>query len=153
MNPSLRHLLPEERQAVCAWAMAERWPGLTKGQQLTCDEFVQMLELPGHHSFALSEGLSPAVGFGQIWLAPDGTVNLVRLLIDPSKRGNGLGRRLCTLLLAEAMHTFDANRVKLRVRRDNQPAIAVYRALKFRELEAESNQQVMAMVYERSRTQ
>jgi ribosomal protein S18 acetylase RimI-like enzyme len=148
MNPPLRQLLPGERATVCAWAVGEQWPGLTKGRLIDYEEFVQILASPGHHSFALGEGRLPLIGFGQIWVAANGTVNLVRLLIDPIERGKGFGKLLCQLLLAQALCLPSTSRVKLRVRRDNIPAVAVYRALGFLELESESNEQVLGMAYE-----
>lgn len=145
MNTKLRELHPNEFHAVCSWAISEQWPGLIKGQLLSYDEFPQIIQLPNHFSFAMSEEACAAIGFGQIWLAPNGTSNLVRLLVDPAQRGQGYGKRLSALLLAEALRMPGCTQVKLRVRRDNFPALAVYRSIGFRELEAESNQHVLAM--------
>jgi ribosomal protein S18 acetylase RimI-like enzyme len=145
---ALRQLRPDEYRTVCSWAIAEQWPGLVKGHPLTYDEFPQILGLPGHFSFALSGEASPAIGFGQVWIAPNGTKNLVRILVDPAMRGKGFGRRLCSLLLAEALRMPYVQQVKLRVRRDNLSAVAVYRSIGFRELAAESNVHILAMAYE-----
>ena len=148
MNPTLRPPHPEQYRTVCSWAIAEQWPGLVKGSLLSYDEFPQILGLPGHLSFELGEEGSPAIGFGQVWVATIGTVNLVRILIDPALRGKGLGKQLSSLLLAEALRLPNVQQVKLRVRRDNLPAVAVYRSIGFRELASESNANVMAMAYE-----
>jgi len=120
---------------------------LVKGSLLTGDEFPQVLKLPGHFSFAMSGEASPAIGFGQIWLAPNGTTNLVRILVDPAMRGRGFGKRLCSLLLAEALRMPHVQQVNLRVRRDNRPAVAVYRSIGFSELEAQSHADVMTMAF------
>jgi ribosomal-protein-alanine N-acetyltransferase len=148
MDLKLRALRTEEYPRVWAWAAAEAWPGLVKGSVLTEDDFSKILGLPGHVSFALSDEGQPALGFGQIWHAPTGKTNLVRLLVDPAMRGKGFGKRLCSLLLAEALRTPNVERVCLRVRKDNAPAVAVYRSLGFRELEEESNADVLAMACE-----
>jgi ribosomal protein S18 acetylase RimI-like enzyme len=147
MHTKLRQLHTNEYHSVCSWAIAEHWPGLIKGQLLTIEEFPHILKLASHFSFALSEEDAAVIGFGQIWLAPNGSTNLVRLLVDPALRGQGYGKRLCALLLAEALRMPGCTQVKLRVRRDNLPAVAVYRSIGFCELEAESNEHVLAMAY------
>ncbi|MEJ6001164.1 GNAT family N-acetyltransferase [Paucibacter soli] len=144
---SLRALTPDEYGCVCAWAIAEQWSGLRKGSVLRSEEFSDILGLPGHSSFAMSEGEdAPVIGFGQIWQSPNGRSNLVRILIDPGLRGRGHGKQLCALLLAKALALATDREVYLRVRSDNLPAIAVYRSLGFRDLEAESHPHVLVMV-------
>ena len=147
MDTKLRELHPSEYIAACNWAIAEQWPGLVKGSVLTHEEFPKILSLPSHFSFAMSEKGSLAFGFGQIWLSPNGKTNLVRILVAPAMRGKGLGKRLCALLLTEALRMPNVKLVSLRVRRNNLPAVAVYRSIGFHELEAESNADVLAMAY------
>lgn len=147
MNMTLRALRPEEYSTICSWAIAEQWPGLVKGQLLTVDEFPAILSLPGHFSFAMSKDGCAATGFGQIWQSPNGATNLIRILIDPAMRGQGYGKRLCALLLSEALRMPDVRQVKLRVSRQNLSAIAVYRSIGFCELESESNTHALAMAY------
>jgi len=146
MELILRDLLPDEHHLVCAWAQAEHWPGLVKGSVLTREEFPNLINLPGHISFAISQQGLPALGFGQIWSGPNGRINLVRILVDPAMRGRGVGKRLCALLLEQALRLPTVTQVFLRVRRDNAPAVAVYCSLGFREIEEESNADVLAMV-------
>lgn len=148
MGTRLRELHIDEYLAVCAWAIAEEWPALVKGSLLTYEDFPKILAQPGHLSFAMSEDESPAIGFGQIWSSPNGKTNLVRILVDPAFRGKGFGKSLCSLLLKEALCLPNVKEVRLRVRRDNIPAVAVYLSLGFRELEAESHATVLAMAYE-----
>ena len=147
MNMTLREFRSEEYSPICSWAIAELWPGLVKGQLLALHEFPAILTLPGHFSFAMSEEGCAATGFGQIWRSPNGATNLVRILVDPAMRGQGFGKRLCTLLLAEALRMPDVRHVKLRVSRQNLPAIAVYRSIGFSQLESESNTHALAMAY------
>ncbi|WP_084299980.1 GNAT family N-acetyltransferase [Chitinimonas koreensis] len=147
MSTKLRELHVEEHKIVCAWAMKENWPGLVKGEVLTHEDFPKILTLPGHLSFAMSEEESSVLGFGQIWLSPNGKANLVRIIVDPAMRGRGFGKSLCSLLLAEALRIPNIAHVFLRVRRDNLSAVAVYRALGFADIEGESNANVLAMAY------
>ena len=148
MHTKLRELLPGEYVAACNWAIAEQWPGLVKGSVLTHGEFPKILNLPSHYSFAMSEEGSLAIGFGQIWLSPNGKTNLVRILVAPAMRGKGHGKRLCSLLLKEALHMPNVKQVSLRVRRNNLPAVGAYRSIGFHKLESESNAGVLAMAYE-----
>lgn len=144
----LRPLATHEYSSVCAWAMAEQWPGLSKGSVLGSEEFADILDLPGHRSFAMTADADTAVvGFGQIWQSPNGRTHLIRLIVDPALRGRGYGKRLCALLLAEAAAHSAVREIYLRVRRDNLPALAVYRSLGFRALEAESHPHVLTMVH------
>lgn len=149
MTTELRELHADEYATVCAWAVKENWPGTVKGELITQDGFLKVLTLPAHLSFALSEPGAPALGFGQIWLSPNGRANLVRIIVDPAMRGRGLGKRLCALLLAQALRLPDVTQVVLKVRRDNLPALAVYRQLGFKDIEAESHAHVLAMAYSR----
>ena len=72
------------------------------------------------------------VGYGEIWEHPDADeAELARLIVDPARRGRGLGRLLATLLLAEARRLGWAD-VWLRVVPDNEPALRAYAAAGFR---------------------
>jgi hypothetical protein len=66
MKVSLRPIQANEHDTVCAWAMAEQWPGLEKGQQQALGAFSQIITLPGHQSYALSAEAASAIGFGHI---------------------------------------------------------------------------------------
>lgn len=145
MPTSLHPIRPTDHALFASWAIAEQWPGQRKGAILTEAEFPGLLDLPGHYSFCLSEENRPAIGFGQIWINAAGAVNLVRILIAPHLRGQGLGKMLCALLVAEAGRLTGTDTVKLRVRRNNAAAVAVYSHLGFQVLELESNSEVLAM--------
>ncbi|MEL4356682.1 MULTISPECIES: GNAT family N-acetyltransferase [unclassified Luteococcus] len=84
---------------------------------------VRCLEVDGH-----------LVGTGSFTLR-DGAVHLGRLLVDPRRRGAGLGRVLVTALLAHArLHSPElarATRATLNVFADNQPARGLYESLGF----------------------
>ncbi|MDN3579080.1 GNAT family N-acetyltransferase [Chitinimonas viridis] len=138
--------MPIEHSQIASWAIAEGWPGTSKHIPLTQAAFPALLELPGHYSYCLGEPGAAPIGFGQIWLNhANGTTNLVRILIDPQRRGQGLGKLLCRLLLAEASRISPGQAVKLRVYRENHAAVSVYRALGFETLVDESNAEVLAM--------
>ena len=71
------------------------------------------------------------VGYGEVWEDPDeGEAELARIVVDPALRGEGMGRRLVTLLAREARRLGYDN-VWLRVAPDNAAALASYGAAGF----------------------
>ena len=52
---------------------------------------------------------------------------------------------MCEFLIAEALHATKAEKVTLRVYRDNQAAFSIYSKLGFVSVESESNSEVLAM--------
>ena len=60
----------------------------------------------------------------------DETAELLRVIVAPSSRGNGLGTTLVEAGQAWARQA-GAQRMMLEVRHDNEPALAVYRATGF----------------------
>ena len=80
---------------------------------------------PGVRPFLLTIA-GETVGYGEIWEDPDeDEAELARLIVDPARRGRGVGRLLATLLLAEARR-LGWSTVWLRVAPDNAPALRAY---------------------------
>lgn len=74
------------------------------------------------------------VGYGELWVDED-EVELARLIVDPARRRQGVGRRLVSALAAAARaHRTDL--VCLRVHPDNAAAVRVYTAAGFTEVDA-----------------
>jgi ribosomal protein S18 acetylase RimI-like enzyme len=72
------------------------------------------------------------VGYGEIWEDADADeAELARLIVEPERRGQGLGRWLVRELLAEARRLGWSD-VWLRVAPDNEPALRCYAAAGFR---------------------
>ena len=75
------------------------------------------------------------VGYGELWLdEEEDEVELARLIVDPGRRRSGLGRALVAGLVAAAGAT-GLSGCLLRVAPDNVPAVALYRAAGFAEVE------------------
>ncbi|MDO8390414.1 MAG: GNAT family N-acetyltransferase [Actinomycetota bacterium] len=81
-----------------------------------------------------------ACGYGEVWVdADEHDAELARIVVDPQRRGRGVGRRLAELLAAEAMRLGFAD-VWLRVVPTNTAAIACYTAAGFVRASAEVEQ-------------
>lgn len=65
------------------------------------------------------------IGFGQIQLVKQ-RVHLARLAINPAKRGQGLGKRLISELIAQAQTQVKVKEASLFVDHENTAAIACY---------------------------
>jgi ribosomal protein S18 acetylase RimI-like enzyme len=86
---------------------------------------------PGVRAYLLAVDDEP-VGYGEIWEDPDeDEAELARLIVDPARRGRGLGRLLATSLLGETRRLGWVD-VWLRVAPDNEPAHRAYAAAGFR---------------------
>jgi ribosomal protein S18 acetylase RimI-like enzyme len=109
---------------------AERWAGVTEWPP-TPDLLDDWHADPDVHAFLLIAPDATSVGYGEIWVdAEESEAELARLLVDPGQRNRGYGRQLVSLLTDQARHRgFDE--VWLRVRSENDQAIACYRAAGF----------------------
>ncbi len=68
--------------------------------------------------------------FGQFY-ERYGRINLARLVVHPKRRGQGVGRRLITMLMEASRQLFDCPEYSLFVFRDNKRAYDCYRSLGF----------------------
>ena len=77
------------------------------------------------------------IAYGELWLDPDeGEVELARLLLEPSRRGRGLGKELARSLVERARQSHpELPHVILRVRPDNTVARRAYVGAGFVELD------------------
>lgn len=140
---------PADLAVIARWAMAEGWPGRVKGAPLDEAEFTAIAHLPGHLSRCLAAADGTPQAFGQVWTDAPGDVHLVRLIVDPARRGQGLGRTLCQQLLAEALALPGDGRVRLKLRRDNAAALRTYLSVGFREEAPAPGPHVLMLVYRR----
>ena len=71
------------------------------------------------------------MGFGQLVVLSTDVVKLARLVVAPDRRGQGMGRVLCRLLIDRGLDRYRPRFFSLRVYRGNHAAIRVYRSLGF----------------------
>ena len=86
---------PTDLIVIARWAIAEGWPGHTQGAPLDEAEFAAIARLPDHESRCLVGDDDAPQAFGQVWIDAQGAVHLVRLIVGPARRGQGLGHVLC----------------------------------------------------------
>ena len=87
-------------------------------------------------AYALYGDDGELLAYGELWLdAEEQEVELARLIVDPARRGGGVGRRLVTLLAAQATTHYPD--VFLRVHPDNAAALRSYAAAGFVDVPAE----------------
>jgi GNAT superfamily N-acetyltransferase len=85
------------------------------------------------HGFAALEIAGQTVAAG-LAVVERGNVGLFDIVVDPGVRNRGLGRRLCTSLLAWARTWHAAHIAYLAVMQDNAPARSLYARLGFGEV-------------------
>ena len=139
---------PADLAVIARWAIAEGWPGHIKGVPLDEVEFTTIALLPDHRSRCLAGDDGTPQAFGQVWTDAQGAVHLVRLIVDPARRGQGLGRLLCRRLLAEALALSRDGQVRLKLRRDNAAALRAYLSVGFREEAPAPAPHLLMLVYQ-----
>ena len=83
------------------------------------------------HLARSGNGQRRLLGYACWWLVGD-EVHILNLAVHPDVRRSGTGRAMVERVLADAA-SHHAVSVSLEVRRDNQAAVALYRALRFTE--------------------
>jgi len=90
-------------------------------------EDMRWREVPG---YSLLDDENRLVGFGQYY-EREGRCHLARLVIDPARRGKGIGRYFIRGLMQIGMSDLGAEECSLFVMNSNQGAIRCYMSLQF----------------------
>lgn len=150
MHPFLRLPTVTDYESITTWipdaVACSRWAGPLLRFPFTAQELPTLLQAPESHSFCMTDSSGLPLGFGQFWTRSEHTVHLGRILVAPASRGNGYGTLLCKLLISEALKTTNAEKITLRVYRDNAKALAIYSNLGFLNDESENDKDVMLML-------
>ncbi|WP_297808541.1 GNAT family N-acetyltransferase [uncultured Methylophaga sp.] len=107
------------------------WAGPGIDYPFSGEALPQLLQKQDSKSFSLTDAEEGLMGFGQYWPGKPGTVHLGRIIINPLYRGQGLGKALLQLLIAEASHRHQPETITLNVLRDNPRATFLYRKMGF----------------------
>ena len=134
------HLQPctdQDLIGVLRWFKSEKavhyWagPGITFPLQIK--RFKTDSKFDKSQSFVLKQDRT-LLAFGQIYNRLD-HCHLGRLVVSPSYRGQGIGRRLVEVLLEEGHRALGLSKSSLFVLSDNKPAMKLYQNLGFVEAE------------------
>lgn len=129
----LRSALPEQVTNLGNWLPDQQamdlWGGPGFSHPLRPLPFLQQLYLPGTQSYWLMQQ-QQAVAFGQLCDRFD-RHHLARLLVAPSKRGQGLGKALVLALIQLGLNEHKQKDFSLFVHRHNQRALHCYQSLGF----------------------
>lgn len=93
--------------------------------------FLEDCHWPDMATFSLYGENNVMCAFGQFY-ERDNRINLARLIAHPNMRGQGIGRRLITMLMSISADLLDLDEYSLFVYRDNTPALECYRSLGFK---------------------
>jgi ribosomal protein S18 acetylase RimI-like enzyme len=108
---------------------ADRWAS-ADGRALVPTLLAQWHADPDVHAYVALADERP-VGYGEVWHDPaEDEAELARILVDPARRGRGIGRALTAALVERARAAGFAD-VWLRVVPGNEPALRTYAAAGF----------------------
>jgi ribosomal protein S18 acetylase RimI-like enzyme len=99
------------------WAGVTEWP-------VPASLFAEWHADPDVVAFLLVDDGGEAVAYGELW-QENQEAELARLVVDPARRGRGLGRLLVGALIAEA-RSRGLEEIWLRVVPDNEAAVRCY---------------------------
>lgn len=132
---ALRSRRPSDLARVVAWipdaAALYLFTGPRLAWPVTAAQLVALEQTPGMTAWTLVDTSLPGDAVGQVDITLSGTTaHLGRVIVDPGRRGEGLGTVLARLALDKAWE-LGAMRVKLNVISGNMPAIRTYEGLGF----------------------
>jgi ribosomal protein S18 acetylase RimI-like enzyme len=119
----LMRWFPDER-SVRVWGGPEfRFP-------FTRHSFTEDMHWGRMDAFCLCGDRDRIAAFGQLYVRYE-RINLARLVVDPERRGRGIGKELVGRLLDAGRRIFACEEFSLFVFRDNVSALACYRSMGF----------------------
>jgi ribosomal protein S18 acetylase RimI-like enzyme len=130
----LREFRKPDAREVARWATSidevRRWAGSAGGWPVDASVFRNWHADPDVKPYVLCDGEVP-VGYGEMWTdEAEREVDLARVIVSPTRRGHGVGRRLVHLLLEQASLSEHPNAF-VRVVPENGAALACYRGAGF----------------------
>ena len=133
----LRPYSKEDAKTILSWSADERafymWcAGVIGDYPATEKEFAFVENMTAFTAY----DESGIVGFFTM-RQPDPSKNVLRagfVIVDPTKRGQGLGKKMLSLALKYAFEEYKADEVSLGVFENNEPAYYCYKAAGFEEV-------------------
>jgi ribosomal protein S18 acetylase RimI-like enzyme len=106
------------------------WGGPSFRYPFTRETFIEDIHWGRMASFSLHSPAGDLAAFGQLY-ERFACMNLARLVVNPSIRGKGVGKRLITLLMRKGPSLFSSDKFSLFVFRENLPAYECYKSMGF----------------------
>jgi len=145
---NLRKAKKADLKAVISWIPDEltckRWAGPKVRFPLNIENLSEDIAFSDNNAYCLKSKQS-IVAFGQLLVKENGYLHLARIIVDPSKRAMGYGRRLCEELIKVAGRQ-GYHKLSLNVYWDNSIALKLYENLGFRENAEKSSEEYCHMV-------
>lgn len=114
---------------------ARRWGGPAIRYPFAPGRLREDIRFADIDSFALRNRSADLLAFGQVY-ERHGRIHLARLVVDPARRGSGLGHRLLAEMLRAGRERYLLTEYSLYVYADNAAAMALYHGAGFREAAA-----------------
>ncbi len=144
----LRKAKKADLKTVISWIpdeiICKRWAGPKVRFPLNIENLLEDIAFADNNAYCLKFKQS-IVGFGQLLVKENGYLHLARIIVDPSKRAMGYGRRLCEELIKMA-GSKGYHKLSLNVYWDNSIALKLYESLGFRESTEKSSEEYCHMV-------
>lgn len=106
------------------------WGGPSFRFPFTRETFFEDIYWGRMASFSLQNPGGDFAAFGQAY-ERDGRINLARLVVNPTMRGRGVGKRLVDMLMIVSRSLFSCDEYSLFVFRENIPAYECYKSMGF----------------------
>jgi ribosomal protein S18 acetylase RimI-like enzyme len=120
------------------------WAGPKVRFPLSIESLSKDIEFSDNNSYCLIKSQA-VIGFGQLLPKEEGRLHFARIIVDPSKRAMGYGKRLCAELLQIAAQK-GYKKISLNVYRNNTSALKLYKNLGFREIVEKSSKENCFMI-------
>lgn len=131
---SLREATDDNLDELMRWLDSESavrvWGGPNFRFPFNKESFREDCHWPAMLTFSLFDPAATFAGFGQFYNR-DGRINLARLIACPTLRGQGVGKRLVTMLVEIGPELLPLDEFSLYVYRDNLPALECYKSAGF----------------------
>ena len=149
MKTILREAVLNDYMAIASWITDQhsctQWAGPLIQYPFSADVLPQLLAVTNSESYCLVNGSGKPLGFGQLWFGKQGSIHLMRIIVSPQIRGEGLGRELCRQLIIRALDGRNTRSITLRVYCDNTDALALYTSLGFSPIDLKSTNEALFM--------
>ncbi len=120
------------------------WAGPKVRFPLSVESLSKDIEFSDDSSYCLIKS-EVVIAFGQLLTKEKGRLHFARIIVDPSKRAMGYGKRLCNELLQIAAQK-GYEQISLNVYRNNTSALKLYKNLGFREKAEKSSKENCYMI-------